>query len=209
MAKLENRFIRIEDWKGNVYYPLTNVDMSMAGTISGDASNAAGSDPYTDADPAYVGDPQANKGKAICLASHISIDKVLYRGTFINIPLGDVTIGPRLKISSIENPRTDDIVMKCYFRDMQNLTDYQLESFNIGTKEFGSENTYYTIPRMIAYKVPSQITEKVPYSLLVELIVKAGANKTFWFDQMYVAPSIGWETQTNVSVNGRKIIIAR
>lgn len=207
MAKLENRFIRIEDWKGNVYYPLTNVDMSMAGTISGDASNVAGSDPYTDG--TYVSpDPQANKGKSIRLASDSLIDKVLYRGTFINIPLGDVTIGPRIKTSSIENPRTD-IVMKCYFRDMQNLTDYQLESFEIETKEFGSENTYYTIPRMIAYKVPSQITERVPYSLLVELIVKAGANKTFWFDQMYVAPSIGWETQTNVSVNGRKIIITR
>lgn len=206
MAKLENRFIRIEDWKGNVYYPLTNVDMSMAGAISGDASNVAGSDPYTDG--TYVTDLQANKGKAIRLESDSSIDKVLYRGTFINIPLGDVTIGPRLKTSSIGNPGID-IVMKCYFRDMQNLTNYQLESFNIETKEFGSENTYYTIPRMIAYKVPSQITESVSYSLLVELIVKAGTNKTFWFDQMYVAPSIGWETQTNVSVNGRKIIIAR
>ena len=40
MAKLEKRHIRIEDWKGNIYYPA-----SASSTTSGVISNKASSDP--------------------------------------------------------------------------------------------------------------------------------------------------------------------
>lgn len=212
MAKLENRFIRIEDWKGNRYFPMSNLEASTAGFFSGSASTEEGSDPYTQG--TYEQDLAANNGRSIKLASSAE-RKVLFRGTFVNLPFGKITIGSRLKINAIpSNPDLSVVTLKCSFRDLRESipTDYVIDTFNIAASNFINPREYVTVPHSFGYEVPQEIESIITSkncSLVVELSVPEDIGYTIWFDQLYVAPVIGEESKLNISVENRTIMISK
>lgn len=200
MAKLENRFIRIEDWKGNVYYPDSRSETSTVGIIFKEASNEPGSDPYTDAQS--VSDVQANGAKSLMLSS-TSDRKTLFKCSVTNIPFGKVVIGPRLK-SSIATGDVSLVELNTYFRDSSGEVpeDTLLSTVNFTGKMFEEVSTFLTLPVGIEYK-GTAIDSR---SLIVELVVLPDTGATIWFDQMYVAMDIEKNNESGAYVDGSTVV---
>lgn len=205
MAKLENRFIRIEDWEGNRYYPDSNSDISTAGIIFKDASTEPNSDPWTQG--TVVSDSRANSNKALELLSGSS-QQVLFQCTVPTIPFGKVVIGPRLKISGTTTGTDTSIIkLQTFFRDFTDPSapiDQELDSYIITGKKF-TNGVYTTVPRSIEYN-GTAIQNK---ALLVKLIVLPSTSTVVWFDQMYVAMEIGLDSNlTSNNVQNRTLILS-
>ena len=232
MAKLENRFIRIEDWKGNVYYPLSNLEASTAGSISGWPSSDPNSDPYTSG--SEENDSLANNGKSIYLNSG-SEDRILYKGSFVNVPFGDVAIGIRMKINTKSSDKIPIVGIKFYIKDQSSSSSPEIPlndelditevtkyyDYKINVADFTDSNTYITFANVIDYAPPLSNTEHqmsppIPVSKKCSLIVEVrviqnvtvgGIITKVNFDQMYVAPSIGSKAKLNIEVEDRKLKI--
>ena len=234
MAKLENRFIRIEDWKGNVYYPLSNLEASTAGSISGWPSSDPNSDPYTSG--SEQSDPLANNGKSIYLQCNNADnnDRILYKGSFVNLPFGDIAVGIRMKIDTKSSDKIPIVGIKFYIKDQSSSSSSEIPlndesditkttkyyDYKINVSDFTDSHTYITFANVIDYAPPLNNTEHImspipvskKCSLIVEIrVIKSavvgGIHPAINFDQMYVAPSIGSKAKLNIEVEDRKLKI--
>lgn len=185
MAKTENRYIRIEDWKGNVYFPESNSSSSVNGSITD--SDSASKDPSsptgsrTDGDK--VVDSTANGGTAIVVTSS-SERQTLFCTYMANIPFGTLSIGARMK-SSIGSGTAALVEMNTYFVDAsgEELVETGLDTVNISGDMFGVANEYVNLGMITNYKgVATGST-----FLKVELIVLPDTSATIYFDQLAFA----------------------
>ena len=199
MAKLEKRHIRIEDWKGNIYYP-ASASSTTSGVISNKASSDPNADPYTDGQ--YITDLSANGGESIMLTSTTE-KKCLYKGSFYDLSFGEIIVGPRIK-SNISTGTVGILEIKYYFRDLSQATpqDTLLDTNIITGDQFVISNEYITIPHLIQYKG----TAKISSALSVEVNVLPDTNASVWFDQMYIGMEIGY-SRTNVFVDNNRTLI--
>lgn len=214
MARAENRYMRIEDWKGNVYYPET-AESSTAGLISSKASNEPGSDPYTEGE--YVPDYKANQKESIQI-DHPG-EKIIYRGSFIKIPFGDVAVGIRMKRGALDHSLSEDTEIASisfYFKDEDfqiTQDDVPFETFSIKANELEYDE-YTTIPYIINWKVPDDINSYNNPGLVVELKKKnTGVSVRTNFDIMYVTLFAGKKQQgsgggSNITVRNRTIVVS-
>ena len=207
MAKTENRFVRIEDWRGNVYYPESSSKSSTAGSITdaGSASkDATGTSPKTDGDK--VSDSRANGGIAIMLSSS-SERKILFSTYISNIPFGNISISARMK-SSIGTGSTNLVEMNTYFVDASGdeLVETLLDSININGYMFGVANEYVSLGMVTNY---NGIATGATF-LKVELIVLPDTGATLYFDQIAVAMEMRSTSGSyvDVHVEDRTIVIA-
>lgn len=204
MAKLENRYIRIEDWKGNVYYPDSSTETSTAGTISGEAGTEPGSDPYTEGQ--YISDPAASGGKSIMVTSS-SNRTTIYKASFSSLKFGKITIGSRFK-SNIFTGDVGILEVNSYYRDSSGTTpvDTKIDTCTVTGKDIGVANTYITLPHTIEYFG----TATGSTSLVVEIIVLPDTGATVWFDYMYVAMETGTSSpggKREVYVDGTVVVV--
>ena len=131
---IEKRFIRIEDWEGNIYYPESNPSESTSGLII-DAAQAspegtAGST-ITTSGTLQTNVNGANKGTVIYLASDIAAYKNLITANFYDVPFGKVYIGLRL-MCSIGSGTEPLFNITTYFNDDKDGSKYRaLDSFTI------------------------------------------------------------------------------
>ena len=148
MGKTENRYIRIEDWKGNVYFPESNSSSSTAGSVSDSESaskDATGTNPKTDGDK--VTDSSANNGTAIMVSSS-STRQTLFSTYLSNVPFGNVSVGVRMK-SSIATGTTPLVELNTYFVDASgedekyNATYYITVYENLNIKEDTHNGSYF------------------------------------------------------------------
>ncbi len=208
MAKLENRFIRIEDWKGNRYYPDSNSDTNTAGIIFKEAGTDPDSDPWTQA-RLNTDEPNANGRRALEITPNGS-NLTLFQCTVPTMPFGKIVIGPRLKVSGASVIGTDTTILnlQTYFRDLRNPdspVDTPLDNYAITGKKFTAD-MYSVIPRSVDYKGTA-----IDHTLLIKLIVPASltSSATITFDQMYVAMEIGLSSEiTSQNIQGRTLILA-
>ena len=205
MAKLENRFIRIEDWKGNRYYPDSSSDTSTAGIIFKEASTDVGADPWTQA--TTTEDSTANGNTSLQIVSS-NTNLTLFQCTVPTIPFGKVVIGPRLRTNANAVGINDALViLTTYFVNLEELDPLPepLDTYTITGKHFKDTN-FITIPRSIEYK-GTAIANK---ALLIKLVVPSTAPvQTFIaFDQMYVAMEIGLSSEiTAQNVQNRTLFL--
>lgn len=184
MAKTENRYIRIEDWKGNAYFPESNSKESTAGSITDSdtaSKDATGTNPKTDGDK--VSDSTANNGTAIVVTSG-SERQILLSTYLANIPFGRVSIGLRLK-SSIAEGTTDLVEINTYFVDASGteLVETKLDTVTLNGNAFETANEYVNLGMVTNFKGVS--TGSV--FLKVEIIVLPDTGATIYFDQLAVA----------------------
>ena len=206
MAKLENRFIRIEDWKGNRYYPDSSSDTSTAGIIFKEAGTEAGSDPWTQA--TATSDNMANGSTSLQLQKLSDDSLTLFQCTVPTIPFGRVVIGPRLRTNAntvgINEPL---VILTTYFVNLEelDLLPEPLDTYTITGKHFKDTN-FITIPRSIEYKGTTSPNK----ALLIKLVIPSTAPvQTFIaFDQMYVAMEIGLSSEiTAQNVQNRTLFL--
>ena len=144
MAKTENRFIRIEDGKGNDYYPETsNSSSSLSGFIidSDSASkDATGTGAKTDGDK--ISDSRAYGGSSIMLSS-TSERGILFTAYVSKVPFGEISITARMK-SSIGTGTTNLVEINTYFVDAsgEELVETLLDTRNVNSYMFGVANEY-------------------------------------------------------------------
>lgn len=185
MAKTENRYIRIEDWKGNVYFPESSSSSSVGGSTVGsdDASKDPTTNTGTKTDGDKVADSSANGGTAIVVTS--SSDRQTLFSTYLsNIPFGTLTINARMK-SSIASGTAGLVEMNTYFVDAsgEEMIETLLDSVNISGDMFGTANEYVNLGMTTNFKgVATGET-----FLKVELIVLPDTGATIYFDQLSVA----------------------
>lgn len=185
MAKTENRYIRIEDWKGNVYFPESSSSSSVGGSTVGsdDASKDPTTSTGTKTDGDKVADSSANGGTAIVVTS--SSDRQTLFSTYLsNIPFGTLTINARMK-SSIASGTAGLVEMNTYFVDAsgEEMIETPLDSVNISGDMFGTANEYVNLGMTTNFKgVATGET-----FLKVELIVLPDTGATIYFDQLSVA----------------------
>ena len=204
MSTLENRFIRIEDWHGNVYYPETNAGGTTAGEII-DAQGASTTDPdaitYTEGE--IVTDVDANGGKAIRIDSG-STNKIIFRSYFANAKFGNVSIGMRMK-SSTAAGNTNIVKVNTYFVDTSGSTKVEtaLDSFYIKASDFKLASTYISLGVITEYIRKSGAGESM---LKVELLMLPDTGATVWFDEMGISMEMKSSSGVAVSVNGSVVV---
>lgn len=209
MAKTENRFIRIEDWKGNVYYPETsNSSSSLSGFIidSDSASkDATGTSAKTDGDK--ISDSRAYGGSSIMLSS-TSERGILFTAYVSKVPFGEISITARMK-SSIGTGTTNLVEINTYFVDAsgEELVETLLDTRNVNGYMFGVANEYVNIGMTTNYEgVATGET-----FLKIEIVVLPDTGATIYFDYLILAmamqSSIGRGGYINVRVEDRTVII--
>ena len=207
MANTENRYIRIEDWKGNVYYPESNSNSSLGGSVidSDSASkDATGTGSKTDGEK--VSDSTANGGSAIAVTSN-STRQILFSGYFSNVPFGRVSISARMK-SSIGSGTMNLIEINTYFVDTsgEEFVETLLDSVNINGNMFGIANEYVGIGMITDYK--GVATGSI--FLKVEIIVLPDTGATIYFDQLAIAMDLrtsGGSSDLDIHVEDTTIVI--
>ena len=192
--KTEKRYIRIEDWKGNVYYPESG-GSSTGGSIidSGEAVNDGNGVTTTDGNT--TSDSEANNGSSIIISSDANNDVNIITTKFDSLSFGKVAGNVRLK-SSIGSGTTELIVINCYYWDNTNQTENYsgtlLSSTSITGDIIGVTNKYVDIGFVTDYKGTS--TSSV--SLKVEVLLKKATNCTIHLDQIAMAKAFVGVTGT-------------
>ena len=185
MAKTENRFIRIEDWKGNVYYPETsNSSSSLFGFIidSDSASkDATGTSAKTDGDK--ISDSRAYSGSSIMLSS-TSERGILFTAYVSKVPFGEISIITRMK-SSIGTGTTNLVEINTYFVDAsgEELVETLLDTRNVNGYMFGVANEYVSIGMTTNYE--GAATGET--FLKIEIVVLPDTGATIYFDYLILA----------------------
>lgn len=203
MGVMENRYIRIEDWKGNVYFPESSSSSSTAGIII-DASSAS-TDPsssiYTDGE--QVLDPTANGGVALFLASTTE-PKTLLSASISRIPFGDVIINIRIK-SSMSEGTVPLLRMNTYYVDASGETPVEtlLSAVNFNGNSFEVVNEYVNVGATINYKGIATGSELFK----VELIVLPDTGASFYFDKLCVGMEMRASGASSTYVDHRTIVI--
>lgn len=192
----ELRYIRIEDWNGNIYYPEGPGSGTGGSTVDGTSITETG---ITRSDGQLTSDPNASKGQAVIVTDDGSgQDKLVFTTIFQNLTFGKVSCDVRLK-SSIGSGSNTIIVANCYYFDNTNQDDnYQgtlLSSTNISGDVIGVANQYVNIGFVTDYKGVS--TSSV--GLKVELLLKAGTGATIHFD--YISTDKAFAAVTGTSTN--------
>ena len=204
MANTENRYIRIEDWKGNVYYPDTNSKASTAGIVidsSLASKGATGTNTRTDGDK--VSDSKANGGSAIMIAS-LSERQTLFCTYVANIPFGSISVGARLK-SSIAEGTAKLVELNTYFVDASGDTPVEtlLDTMYITASMFDQPNEYSNIGYVTDYRgVAAETT-----FLKIELIVLPDTGATIYFDQLAVAMEKQSGSSVDIHVEDTTIVV--
>ena len=204
MGKTENRYIRIEDWKGNVYFPESNSSSSTAGSVMDSESaskDATGTNPKTDGDK--VTDSSANNGTAIMVSSS-SKRQTLFSTYLSNVPFGNISVGVRMK-SSIGSGTNPLVEMNTYFVDAsgEEMVETLLDSVNISGDMFGVANEYVNLGMVTNYK--GVATGSV--FLKVELIVLPDTGATVYFDQIAVAMEMRSTSNVDIHVEDTTVVM--
>lgn len=192
IVNAERRYIRIEDWEGNIYYPESG-GSSTGGSIvdSSDASSTG----TTTTDGQSTDDSQANNGTAIVVVADATEDQNIITTNFDNLSFGKISGNVRLK-SSIGSGDTVLIVINCYYFDNTNQEDNYMgtliSSTEITGNKIGVVNDYVDIGFVTNFKGIS--TSSV--SLKVEVLLKAGTGCTVHLDQIAVTKSFAGVTGT-------------
>lgn len=201
---IENRYIRIEDWNGNVYYPESSSAETTAGSVT-DSSSASTTDPTSDVytKGSIVADTSANNGSAIFLKANTE-RQVLFRTLLSNVPFGNTSIGIRLK-SSIGTGVDNLIEVNTYFVDKSgdNSTETLLDTSYINGNTIGAANEYVNLGIVTNYR---GIATGQAF-LKVELILLPDTGVSIYFDQIAVAMALPAETKAQVYVDGSVIIV--
>lgn len=193
----ENRYIRIEDWQGNTYLPITETGNSTAGSIA-DASKASTNPSekelgtYTDG--TITTDPDANYGKVIWIDSPASAStkKVIYSTCFSNLSFGPISIMARLKVANMPSSNVDLIEINIYSVDASGSEPvfHDLETITVDKNSIQIENEFVTIGKVLEYT-----GETTGANLFkVELLILGGQGHRVAFDYLAVAmalPTIG------------------
>lgn len=204
MAKTENRYIRIEDWKGNVYYPESSSKSSTAGSITDSTSaskEATGTNPKTDGEK--VSDSSANGGSALIVTS--STERLTLFSTYLaNVPFGKVSVGMRMK-SSIATGTTNLVEVNTYFVDASGdeMVETKLDTASISGDMFGTANEYINLGMVTNFKGTSTGST----FLRVEIIVLPDTGATIYFDQLAVAMEMRSTGNVDIHVEERSLII--
>lgn len=179
---IEKRYIRIEDWKGNIYYPESSSGTTTAGSIV-DATEAStdptsGASTYTDG--LQSSDNEANNGTIILLAAN-SEPKTLFQTTFDNMPFSKVVVSFRVKASSVP-ANTDLLEVRTYYVDNTNTetADVALDTVTFASKNIGKANEFVDLSFITTFK--GQYTGSV--SLKVKITAFGGTGVTWYFDQL-------------------------
>lgn len=205
MAKTENRHIRIEDWKGNVYFPEGDSKNSAPGGSVTDSSSASsdatGTNPKTDG--TKVTDPSANGGTALVLTSG-SERQTLFHTYLANVPFGKISVCMRLK-SSIGEGTTNLVEVNTYFVDAsgKEMVETKLDSTLINGNMFGVANEYVNLGMTTDYKGVS--TGAI--FLKVEIIVLPDTGATIYFDQLAVAMEMKPTSNVDIHVEDTTIVV--
>jgi len=193
---IEKRYIRIEDWKGNVYYPQSAAGDSTAGSVI-DAS-AASTDPTSGAttytDGIQSSDTYANGGTCIILTSSSS-ERILFTTHVDNIPFGKVAVSFRVK-SSIGSGNTKLMDVRCYYVDNTTESDPVLLSITpITANNVGVVNKWTDVALITDFK--GVATGSV--SIRIHITVAPGTGATISFDNISVAKALPGVTGTVTS----------
>ncbi len=210
MAKTENRYIRIEDWKGNVYYPeSSNSSSSLYGFIidSDSASkDATGTSAKTDGDK--ISDSRAYYGSSIMLSS-TSERGILFTAYVSKVPFGEVSITARMK-SSIGTGTTNLVEINTYFVDAsgEELVETLLDTRNVNGYMFGVANEYVSIGMTTNYE--GAATGET--FLKIEIVVLPDTGATIYFDYLILAMAMRYSSISGggyitVRVEDRTVII--
>ena len=186
MAKtIEKRYIRIEDWKGNIYYPESASGSTTAGTImdAADASTDPTSGASTYTEGLQSADTEANNGTTILMAAN-SEPKVMYQTMFDNMQFGPVVIDLRVKVSAVPSS-TKLIEVRTYYKDNVNTeaADIALDVVTFTGKEIAKANEFVDLSFITTFK--GQYTGSV--SLKVVVTALGGTGVTMYFDQIAAA----------------------
>lgn len=204
MAKTENRFVRIEDWKGNVYYPQSDSTSSTAGSVSDSSSASSEHTPigtYTDGEK--VADSTSNGGNAIVVSSG-SERQALFCTSLSNLPFGNISIGIRIK-SSIGTGTVNLLEVNTYFVDASGETPVEtmLDSTSINGNTIGIANEYVNLGTVTNYKgVATGST-----FLKIEIIVLPDTGATIYFDQLSAAMEMKAISSNAVYVEDRTVVV--
>lgn len=205
MAAKENRFVRIEDWKGNRYFPQTSNSGSTAGSVvdSSDLTGDPSRPPYSDG--SITADPQANGGSAIILTADPVEQKKLFVADIANVPFGAVSINVRMK-SSISKTNVELIQINTYFVDMSAETPVAklLDSAKYTGYSFKEANQYTNLAMFTEYRGVATSN----YVLRVEIIVLPGTGGTFYYDQLAVAMEMSSKADADdIHVEGDTVVV--
>lgn len=188
-TNIEKRYIRIEDWKGNIYYPESSSGSTTAGIIV-DASEAStdpasGSSTFTEG--LQSADIEANNGTIILLAANDE-PKILFQTMVDNISFGKLVVNPRLKLSSLPSSTVDMIEVRTYYVDNTNTetADVALDTVTFSSKDIinagGKANEFVDLSFISNFK--GQYTGSVSFK--VKITMYGGTGSTVYFDQVAV-----------------------
>ena len=188
----EVRYIRIEDWMGNIYYPESGGSSTGGSIINGSNVSDGG---ITTSDGQTTSDSNASTGQAIIVTDDGSGDKNVISSIFSNLPFGKVSCDIRLK-SSIGSGTNVFMVINCYYWDNtnqeENYSGILLSSTDITGNTIGKANEYVNIGLVTDFKGVATSS----YGLKVEVILKSGSGATVHFDNMGIDKSFVGVTGT-------------
>ena len=185
MASIEKRYIRIEDWKGNIYYPESSSGVSAAGTIVDAADAATDTDIGTYTECTQSSDPTANNGTVI-IANALDSNAILIQTDFESVPFGKCAVSIRAKYAMASTGTEKNLIrVDTYYVDNTNedTAPTLLSTKYITKSNFGVENKFVDISFLDEFS--GNDTGSVAYR--VRLTAIGGTNANIYFDNISVS----------------------
>lgn len=188
MATIEKRYIRIEDWKGNIYYPESASGATTAGVImdAKDASTDPSSGAITYTEGLVVADPSANNATAVQMLEN-SDPKIMFQTEVDTIPFGKVNMDIRMK-SPLNTP-SDKVIayVRIYYIDNRAVepTEVLVTTKDITGSMIEEINNYVNIPFTFNYNG----IDNGSTTMRIKIYANGNVGGTLYFDQMAICKS--------------------
>lgn len=184
MATIEKRYIRIEDWKGNIYYPESAAGATTAGVImdAKDASTDPSSGSITYTEGLIVADPSANNATAIQMIENAD-PKIMFKTEVDTIPFGKVNMDIRMK-SPVNTSGSIIAYARIYYIDNRavNPTEVLVTTKNITGDMIEEINNYVNISFSFNYNG----IDNGSTSMIIKLYANGNVGGTLYFDQVAI-----------------------
>lgn len=200
---IENRFIRIEDWEGNRYFPEgTSTGSGGSGGSSSSGSDAQPYDPSTKpsggsstTQGSVTTDGNASSGKAIIVSASTSADRNIITAWIEGLKFGKVATSIRLK-SSIGSGTGNLLEVNTYYYDVVSGTKTKLSTTNITPNNIGVANKYADVGFISEFTG----TYTAAYLFGVEVILKRNTGATVYLDYVSVNKAFTAVTGTSTVI---------
>lgn len=188
-SRIEKRYIRYEDWHGNVYIPASSGGASGS-VAQGSEATETGSSSAITTDGEVVEDTETSSGKSVYV-EHATYQKTAMVAIFDDVSFGSVVFDIRIK-STIGSGDGDVLIANVYYHDDTTDLDSLLCRSTFTHDNIGTANSYVEIGFAANYSG----VHTSSYGVKIELLTVANSGADLYID--YIAANKAFPTLVGI-----------